>query len=47
MAGESDGKSLDWLPDIERHLKVQSEISYEKFHQNRFKRAYMKKKEPI
>lgn len=26
IAGESDGKSLAWLPVLERHSKVQSEI---------------------
>ena len=40
IARGSDGKSLALLPGLKRHLKVQSEISYEKFQQSRLKELH-------
>lgn len=36
---KSDGESLAWFLNLERLLKVQSKILYEKFQHSRFKKS--------
>ena len=41
LQAKSDNKFLAWLPGLQRLLQVKSEIPYDKFQQNRFKRLSM------